>query len=152
MSGGFRGADPGSDAEGWPDSPEPDGQPARERPPRPVLVELAAAIVVVGGALSLLQSVDVVMRLGEQGAISDSLAVLDLLIAVGSIVLGVLIRVGRAWLVAINVLAVAGFLELTSGSAVGFLTGGLDVFVVIVLMLERPWFSWRPPADAGISP
>jgi hypothetical protein len=27
---------------------------------------------------------------------------------------------------------------------VGLLFGGLDLFVVLVLLVERPWFTWRP--------
>ena len=37
------------------------------RPPRPALVELAAAILVVGGILSTLSSIEVVLTFGQQG-------------------------------------------------------------------------------------
>lgn len=115
-----------------------------QRPPRPTLVELAAAILVVGGAMSILTSLDVVMRLAEQGPGVEPLALLSLGLGVGIVILGVLLRMGLAWLVALNVIAVTAFLELTSATIVGLLFGGLDLFVVLVLLVERPWFAWRP--------
>jgi hypothetical protein len=125
----------------------PEGMPVPERPSRPVLVELASAILVVGGLMSVLSSLDVAMHLAEQTSGVEPLAALTIAIGLAAVVLGILVRLGRAWLVAINVVAVAGFLELTSGSIVGLLFGGLDVFVVLVLMIERPWFAWRPPTE-----
>ena len=65
--------------------------------------------------------------------------------------LGVLVRTGRAWLVALNVAAVAGFLELLSGSAQGLLFGALDVVVVVLLLRDRPWFH-GPDAEADERP
>jgi hypothetical protein len=126
----------------------PEGMPVPERPARPFLVELATAVLVVGGLTSILSSVDVAMHLAEQGPGVEPLALLSIAIGLASVILGILVRFGRAWLVAINVVAVTGFLELTSLSGAGFLYGGLDVFVVLVLMIERPWFNWRPPTDA----
>ena len=115
-----------------------------QRPSRPTLVELAAAILVVGGTMSILTSLDVVMRLADRGPGVEPLALVSLGLGVGIVVLGILVRMGEAWLVAVNVIAVAAFLELISGTIVGLLFGGLDLFVVIVLLVERPWFAWRP--------
>jgi len=120
------------------------------RPARPALVELASAILVVNGAISILSSIDVVMRLAEAGPGVEPLAMLTLAIGVGSVILGLLMRFGRAWLVTLNVIAIAAFLELTSGAIVGLLFGGLDLFVVAVLLLERPWFTWTPE-EPGIA-
>ncbi|HJW23137.1 MAG TPA: hypothetical protein VJ506_11970 [Candidatus Limnocylindrales bacterium] len=119
------------------------------RPPRPALVELAAAILVVGGVLSILSSIEVVLTLGQQGQPVDALSLLSLAIGLGFVVLGVLARYGRAWLVAVNVVAVAAFLELISATIIGLLFGALDVFVVLALFWERPWFQWRPPSPNG---
>jgi hypothetical protein len=59
--------------------------------------------------------------------------------------LGLLIRQGRAWLIALNVVAVASFLELRTATEQGLLFGGLDVIVLIVLLRQRWWFQWTPP-------
>jgi hypothetical protein len=125
-------------------SPEAPG-----RPSRPALVELASAVLVVNGAISILASVDVAMRLAEAGPGVEPLALITLGIGVISVVLGLLMRFGRAWLVTLNVVAIAAFLELTSGSIAGLLFGGLDLFVVVVLLLERPWFRWLPDEANG---
>ena len=98
--------------------------------------------------MSILSSIDVAMHLGAQDNTVDSgLALLTLAIGIGSILLGVLIRFGRAWLVALNLVAIAAFLELTSASIVGLLFGSLDLFVVLVLLFEQRWFRWSPPVD-----
>lgn len=120
-----------------------------ERPSRPVLVELASAILVISGAISVLTTLEVMGRLADQGAVDAPVVLLSFAIAIGSIVLGILVRFGRAWLVAVNVAAVAGFLELTSGLGAGLLFGGLDVVVVIALFMERPWFAWSPERPDG---
>jgi hypothetical protein len=117
----------------------------RTRPRRPLLVELAAAVLVIGGAFGLLNSIDVILRLGEAGEAVDTLALLTLGIGIGFVVLGVLVRSGRAWLLAVNVVTVVGFLELTSGTIPGLFFGALDVFVVLALFWERPWF--QSPAE-----
>ena len=123
------------------------------RPRRPFLVEIAAAILVVGGVISILTSIEVVLRLGEEGQPVEGLAVLSLAIGAALLVLGLLVRYGRAWLVTVNVVAVAGFLELTSGTVPGLLFGSLDVFVVLALFWERAWFQWSAPAsDQPLTP
>ena len=116
------------------------------RPRRPPLVELAAAILVVNGGLSAITSLEVVARLADQGTASAPIALLSLAIGIGSLVLGILVRYGAAWLVAVNVAAVAGFLEISSWTALGLLFGILDVVVVLALFRERPWFTWSPDA------
>jgi len=121
-----------------------------ERPRRPAGVELAAAIMIVSGAVGTLVSIEAAMRLSEQGELDEPLAVLSVAIGVATVVLGLLVRVGRAWLVAINVAAVAGFLEITSFSAPGLLFGLMDVLVVALLLRDRPWFTGRgADAEAG---
>jgi hypothetical protein len=70
-------------------------------------------------------------------------------IGVGTIVVGIALRYGHWWLFGVNYVAVAGFLELTSGSAQGLLFGAVDVFVLVVLLTQRPWFAWRPGDEDG---
>jgi hypothetical protein len=126
-----------------PASPEAPATPAARR--RPVLVELASAVLVVSGALNLLISIQVLATLGNQGSDVGLLTLLTVALAVATIALGLLVRYGHAWLVAINVVAVVAFLELISGSPVGLLLGAVDTFVVLALVRERPWFVEHAP-------
>jgi hypothetical protein len=123
--------------------PNPD-KPARPR--RPLLVELASAFLIVNGLLSTSASANIVMKMGETPGVGDPgiLLLITLAIGISTIVLGILIRFARAWIVALNVAAVAGFLELTAGSQAGMIVGLLDVFVVLALLMTRPWFIWTP--------
>jgi hypothetical protein len=120
-----------------------------QRPPRPTAVELATAIVIVSGAVSVLITVDAYTRMNELGSAGTQLTLLSLVIGLASVVLGVLLRYGRAWLIGVNVLAVAGFLELLSGAPIGIVFGALDAIAVVVLMVHRPWYAWRPGMAAG---
>lgn len=115
---------------------------ARRARRRPVLVELASAVLVVGGVLNLIISIDVLLRLADRGEQIGPYTVITIGLAIAVLGLGLLIRYGRAWLVAVNVAAVLAFLELVSGSVVGLLLGALDVIVVLSLVRERPWFEW----------
>ena len=122
------------------------------RPPRPIGVELAAAIMIITGAMSTLISIEAAASFDAQGELDGPLAALSIGLGIAFVVLGVLVRTGRAWLVALNVAAVAGFLELISGSAAGLLFGALDVAVVVLLMRDRPWFHGpdaEPDEDAA---
>lgn len=107
-----------------------------------MLVELASAVLVVGGVLNLIISIDVLLRLADRGEQIGPYTAITIGLAIAVLGLGLLIRYGRAWLVAVNAAAVLAFLELISGSVVGLLLGALDVAVVLALVLERPWFEW----------
>jgi len=122
----------------------PSDEPGMQRPPRPMAVELATAIVIVSGALSVLISIDAYARMLELGSAGTQLTLLSIAVGLASLLLGILLRYGRAWLVGVNVLAVAGFLELLSGAPIGIVFGSLDAIAVVVLMVHRPWFAWRP--------
>ena len=111
--------------------------PPPERPPRPILVEVAAALLIVGGATSLLSAVS------APGLIGLLLVALNVLM----IVVGVLVRGGRGWVLALNVVALALFIELTalpSGFAILFAT--MDAIVLFALIRHREWFFWQPEA------
>ena len=116
------------------------------RPARPVLVELAAALLIVGGALGLVGAFTAAPSLPPG---TGSLVVLAVVLDIGAIVAGVLVRLGRWWVVAVNYVAVLGFLDLVAsgGSALALLRGVADVVVVVILVLNRPWFdafaAWR---------
>jgi hypothetical protein len=122
--------------------------PATHRPSRPVAVELATATVIVTGVVSVLQSVEVYARLAQTGDPGAEIAALSIPIGIASVVIGLLLRTGRAWLVGVNLLAIAGFLELLAATPLGILAGIVDMLVVVTLVVNRPWFAWRPaPGD-----
>jgi hypothetical protein len=125
------------------DAPNQGGDPkaATVRPQRPILIELASALLVVGGAVNVLLSVDVLARIAQQGTGIGLLTVLTIVLNTTILALGVLVRMGRAWLVAVNVVAVLGFLELISGTTLGLVFGAIDVLIVLALVHERPWFE-----------
>jgi hypothetical protein len=109
--------------------------------PRPVLVEIASALLVVEGAVNLLFSIQVLINLAQAGQSIELLTVISIALATLNLALGLAVRTGRGWLVTVNVVAVLGFLELLSGTPVGLFFGVLDVFVVLALARERPWFE-----------
>jgi hypothetical protein len=116
------------------------------RPARPASVELAAAILVVGGAIQLLLGITTLAGVppGAEGFVAIALA-----LNVATIATGVLIRSGRAWLVGVNVAAILGFLDLlgAGGSPLQLMLGAAEVVVVAILFARKPWFdamsSWR---------
>ena len=132
--------------------PPADQQPAPRRAfhPRPVLVEVASALLVVGSLVNLLISVDRLLGVAQTGGEIGVPVVITIALATLTLALGLAVRFGRGWLVAINVVAVIGFLELLSETPIGLVFGGLDVFVVLALVRERPWFDWsaQERADA----
>jgi hypothetical protein len=118
--------------------------PEAERPRRPVLVELAAAILIIGSATDAAISFES-MATGattEARLLAAASVSLGLLLAI----LGLLIRSGRAWLVTVNLVAVAAFLELQSLTLAGLLAAVFDMVVVGILLRERWWFQWKPAA------
>jgi hypothetical protein len=119
------------------------------------MVEVATALLIVSGFMSSFTSFESVISMAERGALDPVLVALFLFIGVGTIAVGIALRYGHWWLFGVNYVAVAAFLELTSASAQGFLFGAIDLFVLTVLIAQRPWFAWRPedapdstPADA----
>lgn len=123
--------------------------PQPVRPPRPVAVLVASAFLVVNGLVSTVLSISVAGELGDQVPGIAPLAAVSIALGLATTILGVLLHFGRGWLVTLNVAAVAGFLELTSGLPAGWISGGLDVAVVIVLLWHRPWFAWSPSTADG---
>ncbi|MEO8273614.1 MAG: hypothetical protein ABI620_06085 [Chloroflexota bacterium] len=125
--------------------------PPRAFHPRPILVELASAVLIVGAAMNLLISIDGLLNHAQAGDDIGVPAAITIAVATMTLALGLATRVGRMWLVTVNVMAVIGFLELLSQTSIGLLFGALDVFVVLALVRERPWFEWsaRQRAEAA---
>jgi polyferredoxin len=120
-------------------------KPEVERPRRPTLVEVAAAILIVGSVTDVLISFEgMATAPSSLGRVLYATSVsLGLLLAI----LGFLLRSGRAWLVTLNIVAVAAFLELLTLSVAGILSALFDMLVVGILLRERWWFQWVPPNE-----
>jgi hypothetical protein len=119
----------------------PNADPAapRTRRPRPGAVELAAALLIVGGILQLVGAIGAAPSLpaGSEVVLVGSIA-----IDIATIAAGVLIRSGRLWLIVVNYVAVLGFLDLmrAGSSPVALMLTIADLVVVVILVLNRPWF------------
>lgn len=120
--------------------PSDEDEPDVPLPPRPPAVELAAALLIVGGAISVLGALCSVSSLP---AGTELILALTIALAVGSIVVGLLVRLGRLWLVAVNLATVLGFLDLLGAGAspVALMLGLADIVVVVILFRHKPWFD-----------
>lgn len=109
-------------------------------PPRPPAVELAAAFLIVGGAISALGALSSISSLP---AGTQLILALTIALAVGSVVVGLLVRLGRLWLAAVNLAAVLGFLDLLGAgvSPLALMLGLVDTIVVVILFRHKPWFD-----------
>ncbi len=113
-----------------------------ERFPRPAAIELAAAILIIGGILGLAGAMGGAASLP---AGTGLLLVVTIALDVASIVVGVLIRMGRHWILDVNYVAIVGFLDLLAagGSPIALIRGIGEVVVVVILLVYRPWFVRR---------
>lgn len=118
-----------------------------ERLARPWLIELGAAILIVGGVLGAIGAIGGAASLPPGTGL---LVAMTVALNVATVAVGILIRTGRWWIVALNFVAVLGFLDLTAASAspLALLLGILDVVVVLILLANRPWFEARGRARA----
>lgn len=109
-------------------------------PSRPAAIELASAILIVGGAISLVGALSA--ALGTSTG-NDPFVGLTMALAIGSVVVGLLIRFGRSWIVAVNYVAVLGFLDLLASSAspLALMLGLADIVVVVILLIYKPWYD-----------
>jgi uncharacterized ion transporter superfamily protein YfcC len=128
--------------------------PPAERPARPISIEIGAAILVVGGFVAVIGTIGA--ALGGDPAAADPAArpVIALILALNvlTMIVGLLVRRGQAWVACINVVAVVLFLELTAvpaGNATAAVLALLDGFVFVALVRNRDWFDWRPPTAPG---
>ena len=116
------------------------------RPARPGLIELAAALLIVGGVLGVIGFfAGSPAEPGGLGAVS----VLTLVLNLAQIAVGLLLRVGRLWLLAVNYVAVLAFLDLLASGAspLALMLAVAEIIVVAILFAQRPWFDamrdWR---------
>ena len=124
--------------------------PEPERPPRPAMVEAAAAILIVVGVAGIAaQVLAIAGGTAVPSAGAEPILLLQYALIVLTIVIGLLVRAGRAWLLSVNVVAVILFLDLTavpSGNVFALIFSVLDAIVFVTLIRHRWWFEWRPPA------
>jgi hypothetical protein len=130
-------------------------EPGPPPPSRPIAVELAAALLIVGGVINLIGGISSIPGL-PPGTVP--LFAVTVALAIGSIVVGLLVRLGRAWLVAVNLAAVLGFLDLLAAGAspLSLMLGLSDILIVVLLFRSKPWFDAlrlrRASADAEAQP
>lgn len=117
-------------------------------PRRPALVDTVAALFVFGGLFgaSQLLAGDFVVT-GSLPAKGPILGVAAILYA-ASVILGVLIRIGRYWLPAINLAALFAVAYLPAvGQPVAVALGAAHAAAAVILFRERRWFrtmaAWR---------
>lgn len=122
---------------------------APNRPGRPAWIEFAASTLIVSGivrlvavALALLAPTDAEL------IVEPVIVVLEIAIQLLTIATGVLVRVGRAWLVVVNLVVILTFIQLISIVGVVSLAFGLLFAVAsVAVYLHRPWFeamaAWR---------
>jgi hypothetical protein len=120
----------------------------RRRPNRPALIELASALLIVAGVLGIISLFAPDPRRPEG---LEGLALLAIALNVAQVVVGLLIRAGRLWIVDVNYVAVLGFLDLSgaSGSSLALLLGTIEIGILAVLFAYRSWFDgrWAKPAS-----
>src|SRR5712691_6926769 len=121
---------------------------------RPAAIELAAALLIVAGLLGI---VGLLVPDPDRPAGLEWLAALTVALNVAQIVVGVLVRAGRLWIVAVNYVAVLGFLDLAgaAGSPLGLMLGVTELGILAALFVYRWWFDGhrsvvrRSPLDAA---
>ncbi len=131
----------------WP-GPRPASADIRRPPPRPVLINVVAGLLILGGVFGATQLLvgDFVVT-GSLPAKGPILGVAVFLYA-GSIILGVLILGGRGWLPAVNLTILFAIAYLPAFGRPMIVGLGLGHAVAaLLLMRARSWFAvmsaWR---------
>ena len=117
--------------------------PVFEPERRPALIELAAALLIVGGFMQLLL---VAVSAAQGFAMPDVLTAITLAVNIIAIATGLLIRAGRRWLVCVNVVVVLGFLNflaVAQGSLAAALFLLVDGVAIVAVVRHKDWFD-RP--------
>ena len=128
----------------------PPGAEVPKRPPRPAFVELATALLIMSGFISFVTSLQGLVALTGNDDPNAPLVALFVTIGLLTMLTGIALRYGHWWLFGLNFIAVAAFLELTSFTVQGLFSGAVDLLVVIVLLVYRPWFAWKPGGDRDV--
>lgn len=120
-------------------------------PARPVGIEIAAAVLIVGGLVAIVGTPGTTLGIDPAAADPGARPVIALILALNllTVIVGLLVRRGQAWIVGINVVAILLFVELTAipgGSPTAALLAVFDGFIFAALARERAWFDWQPPS------
>jgi hypothetical protein len=124
----------------------PDALVRPPRPARPGLVELAAALLIVGGVLGV---IGFFAGSAPEPDPLGPLSLLTLVLNLAQIAVGVALRFGRLWILGVNYVAVLAFLDLLASGAspLALMLAIAEIVVVAILFLKRPWFDamrdWR---------
>jgi hypothetical protein len=134
------------------DAPDSAKAPGATRPRRPLSIEISSAILIVGGLLATLGTMVAATAdvAGPDDPGARAVSALLLILNVLTVVVGVVVRRGAAWILCINVVAIALFVELTAvpgGGAYVAVLAALDAFVFVALLRNRAWFDWRAAAE-----
>ena len=123
-----------------PERPDPLTEEPAPPPSRPGAIELAAAILIASGIVGVLVAASTAGNLPPG---TEPFQLLTVALDVGSIVIGVLVRFGRSWILAVNYVAVLGFLDLVGAgtSSLSLILGLADIVVVVVLFVQKAWFD-----------
>jgi hypothetical protein len=132
--------------------PGPAGGQVPSRPPRPAWVELATALLIVSGFVSSFTSLQGLVNLSSSDDPNAGLVVLFVTLGLLTMLTGIALRYAHWWLFGVNFVAVAAFLELTSFTVQGLFSGTIDLLVVVVLLVHRPWFAWKPGGNTEVDP
>lgn len=128
-------------------------EPDRPMPSRPAAIELASAILIVAGVIAVVGAGSIAL---DPESVPDPFLVVTAALAIGSIVIGLMIRLGRWWILAVNYVAILGFLDLLASGAspLALMLGLADIVVVVILFANKPWFDAMRARRAGepISP
>jgi hypothetical protein len=125
--------------------------PEPERPARPALVDLASALLVVGGITALLGWLGAqIFSLGD-AANAGLVPAIFVALNVLAIAMGIAIRRRRYWRLCINLVAISILLYLTGlSSPIAMFYVALYVVVFYALFQHRAWFDGKdaPRPDA----
>ena len=127
---------------------------APSQPTRPVGVQFASTVLIVGGVFRL-AAIGLTLSAPAESAVAvePAIVLVELVIQVATVVIGGLVLFGRAWILAVNVVAVLAFLQLLSLAGVVSLSLGILYSVAFVgIFLAKPWFDamrdWRAAESA----
>lgn len=116
------------------------------RPDRPASVEVAAAILIGVGSFGLLALVFIVASPGAVD-ISPSLAAAEAILQLTTVLVGLIVRTGRSWLVAVNMTAILTFLQLLGGTSISLIFTLMFGLAFGLIWARKPWFdamrTWR---------
>jgi hypothetical protein len=127
--------------------------PPLVEPSRPIAVEAAAAVLLAGGAFRLGAIAVALIGAGAAPPVIPAVALAETLIQVVTILVAFLVRGGRAWVAAVNVVAILAFLALfetlSAPSPLGPLFTILYGFAFVAVFVNKPWFDAKQAVRAA---